>query len=132
MIPSSTNGAIFLTALKSRSRNTHTGEVELCDILVSIIGGRYGTGSVNDPYSISQAELRKAIELDKPVYIFVQASVHSEYRTFLANEDNEEVKYNFVDDKRVFKFLKEVYSLPRNNAITSFDTARDIENYLRE
>ena len=32
-------------------------EIDLCDIVVAIIGGRYGSGSDSEPYSISQMEL---------------------------------------------------------------------------
>ena len=45
-------------------------EVELCDVLVSVIGGRYGSTSSEDPYSISQKELKTALSLGKPVFIF--------------------------------------------------------------
>ncbi len=50
-------------------------EIENCDILVSIVGGRFGSNSSNDSYSISQKELKKAIEIGRPVYIFVEKSV---------------------------------------------------------
>jgi hypothetical protein len=36
-------------------------EIELCDILLSIVGGRFGTGSQHAPYSISQMELKTAL-----------------------------------------------------------------------
>jgi Domain of unknown function (DUF4062) len=38
-------------------------EVELCDIVVSVIGGRFGTESHDQVgYSISQAELKRALD----------------------------------------------------------------------
>src|SRR5687767_14713621 len=38
-------------------------EIELCDIIVSIVGGRFGTESLEEPgYSISQVELKRALE----------------------------------------------------------------------
>src|SRR5438105_9519087 len=48
-------------------------EVELCDVLVSVVGGRYGSDSHDDPgFSISQAELRRALERGIQVFIFVE------------------------------------------------------------
>ena len=45
-------------------------EIELADILIAIIGGRYGSGSEHQPYSISQMELKTALKLGKQVYVF--------------------------------------------------------------
>jgi len=47
-------------------------EIEFCDVLVSVIGGRYGSPSKENPYSISQKELKTAIEMGKPVYVFIE------------------------------------------------------------
>jgi hypothetical protein len=46
-------------------------EIDYCDILVSVIGGKFGTAAMGSDYSISQQELKKAHELGKQVYIFV-------------------------------------------------------------
>lgn len=40
-------------------------EIESCEVLVSIIGGRFGSTSQTGPYSISQMELKTAIEQNK-------------------------------------------------------------------
>lgn len=37
-------------------------EIELCDILVSVIGGRFGSESKNEDYSVSNLELKTAID----------------------------------------------------------------------
>ena len=103
------------------------------DILVAIVGGRYGSpSSKNPPHSISQVELKTAHELGKPIYIFIDRNVSNEYKTFLLNKDNEGVQYSSVDDVRVFTFIKEIKELPVNNPITSFETTADIIGYLRE
>lgn len=108
-------------------------EVELCDIIVSIIGGRFGTESKDEPgFSISQNELRRALERGIQVFIFVEKSVLAEYSTYELNKDNGDVRYRFVDDLRIFKFLEDVHKLPRNNPIAPFETAADISNYLKE
>ena len=107
-------------------------EIEHCDILISIIGGRYGSEARSKPYSISQMEFKTAIELNRQVYIFVDNSVWSEYRTFLQNRENEDIVYNFVDDVKVYRFIEEVESLPNNNPIHGFENTQDIISFLRE
>lgn len=107
-------------------------EVELSDIVVSIIGGRFGAESSDEEQSISQRELEKAIKTEKQVYIFIERAVQVEYSTYLLNKDHPDVKYQSVDDVRVFNFLEQIEQLPRNNAIASFETAPDITDYLKE
>jgi hypothetical protein len=107
-------------------------EVELCDILVAIVGGRYGTTAQGDRYSISQTELKKAIELGRQVYIFVDSAVLNEHRTYLLNKGNEKIRYSSVDNVKIFEFLEEIESLPQNNATMPFDIAGDIVSLLRE
>lgn len=106
-------------------------EVESCDILVSIIGGRFGTESSDYPrYSITQNELKRAVERGVQVFIFIEAQVLAEYRTYQANRDKE-VKWVSVDDKRVFEFIEEIFNLPRNNALSSFNSSDEIAGYLK-
>ena len=106
-------------------------EVELSDILVSIIGGRYGTESRDYPrYSISQSELRRALDRGVQVFIFIESQVLAEYKTFVANRDKD-VKWVSVDDKRVFEFIEEIYRLPINNAVTTFENSEDICSFLK-
>lgn len=62
-------------------------EVELTDILVAIVGGRYGSESFNTQYSITQMEIKTALKQGKQVYIFIDKSVYSEYHTYLNNKD---------------------------------------------
>ena len=92
-------------------------EIEHCDILVSIIGGRRGSSSSHDPYSISQKELKTAIELGRPVYIFVEKSVLAEHKTYERNKEHEGIEYASVDNVNIFKFIDEVISLPINNTM---------------
>lgn len=107
-------------------------EIELSDIVISVIGGRFGAESKEQGYSVSNLELKTAIEKGKQVYIFVESSVLFEYRTYENNKDNESVQYASVDDVRVFKFLEEVFSLPLNNQVKAFDTIQEINGYLKE
>ena len=107
-------------------------EIDLCDILISIIGGRFGSESKEQDYSISNLELKTAIEKGKQVYIFVEQAVYSEFRTYEANKDVGGVTYTAVDDKRIYKFIEEVYALPLNNQVKSFASVHEITVYLNE
>jgi hypothetical protein len=107
-------------------------EIEFCDIVVSIVGGKYGTTSSDQIYSISQTELKRAIDLGKQVYIFVENGVLSEFKYYQLNKDLVGVQYSAVNDKRVYSFLEEIYALPKGNPIFSFETSQDLTIILRE
>ena len=53
-------------------------EVAISDIIVCIIGGRYGTDSATRDGSVTQNELKEALEQGIQVYVFVEQNVHSE------------------------------------------------------
>lgn len=107
-------------------------EIENCDILISIIGGRHGSSSTHDPYSISQKELKTAIDLGRPVYIFVEKSVLAEYETYKKNKESKDIEYAAVDNVAIYKFMDEVFSLPINNQVAPFETSSEITVYLQE
>jgi hypothetical protein len=107
-------------------------EIDLCDMVVSIVGGRFGSDSQQAPYSISQMELKTAIEHGKAVYIFIERSVRSEFSTYLKNKTTKGIKFNFVDSIEVYKFLEEIEALPKNNPISSFENVQEIIDYLKE
>lgn len=97
-----------------------------------MIGGRFGSESRSENYSVSNLELKTAIEKGRQVYVFIENAVLAEYRTYEANKDNENIAYAAVDDVRVYKFLEEVFSLPINNQVKGFDTVQEINTYLKE
>lgn len=107
-------------------------EISSCDVVVAIIGGKYGSQSRDEKNSITQNELKTAIKLGKQLYIFVEKSVHAEYRTYLANKDLKGFKPAAVNDGRVYTFLEEVFGLPAGNPIEPFELPDDIIRYLRE
>jgi len=107
-------------------------EVERCDIIVCIIGGRFGTESTDrSGASITQKELLKAIENGIQVFIFVEKGVASEYQTYILNKGKADVKYRHVDDVRVYKFIEDIYKLPSNNPVTPFESSKEIIDFLR-
>jgi hypothetical protein len=107
-------------------------EVKNVDILVSIIGGRFGNESKRNLLSISQLELRTALKEGKQVYIFIEKNVLSEFETYLLNKENPAIKYRYIDDVRIYTFIEEIKSLSSNNNIKGFETASDISSYLKE
>src|SRR5438445_11898440 len=80
-------------------------EIDSCDVLVCVIGGKYGNESTESPYSITQKELKTALERDKPVYVFVDRAVHQEHRYYVANKEVKGVKYTAVDNPKIYAFL---------------------------
>ena len=107
-------------------------EIELCDILVCVIGGRFGTESQDQPgSSITQLELKSALENQVQVFVFIEQGVYSEYRTYLLNKETSGINYRYVDDHRVYDFIEAVHKLPKNNPITPFHTASDIIEFLK-
>ncbi len=107
-------------------------EISNCDIVITIIGGKYGTQSKDQKNSITQKELRAAIELGKQIYIFVEKSVLGEYRTYLGNREVAGFKPVAVNDPMVYTFIEEIYALPSGNPVEGFETSDDIFRYLRE
>lgn len=107
-------------------------EIGACDILINIVGSRFGSESEDSNYSISQMELKTAHELNKQIYVFVERPVHVEYRTWLLNRDNEAFQPQYVDDTRIYDFVAEIYALSLNNIVADFDSVSELIEYLRE
>lgn len=111
-------------------------EIANIDVLVSIIGSRYGSAGIikekEQEYSVSQLELKTALKEDKQVFVFIDKNVFTEYETYILNKNNENVIYKYVDNVNIYKFIEEIKALPHNNNIKGFETAENITSYLRE
>lgn len=113
-------------------------EISNIDILVSIIGSRFGSPAVIESkdngkkYSVTQKEIQKAIELNKQIFVFIDKRVYTEYETYLLNKGNESIRYKYVDNINIYKFIEEIQSLTHNNNIKAFESAQEITYYLRE
>lgn len=87
-------------------------EIENCQILVLVIGGRYDStveilDAQNDEpkraISISRLELEHALRSGLIVFTFVEVGVLGEYRTFEANPENAgNIAWATVDNVAVF------------------------------
>ncbi len=107
-------------------------EISGCDVVITIIGGKFGTESRHKTVSITQKELQTAIDLGKQIYVFVERSVLAEYRTYQINQDVKGFKPASVDDIRVFSAIEGVYALAVGNPIEPFEISEDIVRFLRE
>lgn len=118
-------------------------EINLCHILVLLIGGRYGSmtseevkeKSANEKIefynSITKKEYTTARDRDIPIFIFVEKNVLAEYETYKNNKDSD-IKYAHVDSKNIFKLLDEILAKERNNFIRGFERFDDIATWLRD
>lgn len=107
-------------------------EINSCDVVITIIGGKYGSQSQDQKNSITQNELKTAIELGKQIYVFVEKAVLNEYKTYELNSELDGFRSFAVNDIRVYTFLKEIYSLQAGNPIEGFETSADITRFLKE
>ena len=106
-------------------------EIGNVDILVSIIGGRFGSPSFESKWSISNEELKTAIKNKKQVYIFIDSQVAAEYETYLLNKGGT-MKFKYVDSVKIYEFIEEIKGLTSNNNIKEFSTSSQIQQYLKE
>ncbi len=131
-------------------------EIDNCHILVSIIGGRYGStvltkdappGSISNSnsdsggndsassriVSISRLEVERAIQSGLLLFTFVDAAVMGECRTYNANQNRElDISWATVDSPSIFKFIKYIQSLEGRNPIFEFRTPKDIQDVMRK
>lgn len=132
----SEEGAVFYNP------NLHThdsclSEVPNCQMLVLIIGGRYGGTFIDSDSSITNEEYREAIKSKIPVFALVESSVYSDHFVYTKNKNNEsvnheEIEYPSSNSTKIFGFIDEVRSNSINNAIVPFKDFSDIESYLRQ
>jgi hypothetical protein len=108
-------------------------EVDLCDILVTVIGGRFGMESKDHPgFSITQNEIMRALDKGIQVYIFIERNILTEYELWRINKDNKTIKFKFADDPRIYSFIDSLYALQTNNPIIGFGNVSEITTYLLE
>jgi hypothetical protein len=107
-------------------------EVPFCQMLVLIIGGRYGSESKETGKSITNMEYNKAKELGIPIFTLVNKKVLDHYEIWQDNKDVKEIKYRHVENPKVFEFIDEVKNASYNNALQPFESFEDIRFYLSQ
>jgi hypothetical protein len=121
-------------------------EVKTCQIMVLIVGGRYGSivsgenqvekkNNYDEYVSITRREFETAQKMRIPIFIFIDKNVYAEYQTFKTNLSlfdssdllkEKKFKFAHVDDHNVFRFINNI----RGQAIKTFERVEDIEQYL--
>ena len=142
--------------------HTHTScveEVKNCDMLVLIIGGRFGGKAKGEAiskinfekinqhidvdeksnFSITQLEFLKAIECGIPVYSFVEEDVLNDHKLYEKNKDKEiinQITFPSIDKpetaKYIFEFINAVRLKDCGNNIFPFSKLSDIEEILKK
>ena len=132
----SEEGSIYFDPTLS-TQDSCLREVPSCQLLVLIIGGRFGEAYKHTGVSITNVEYREAVKSKIPIFALVDNSVHSEYFVYQKNKDNPEINgnkvvYPSVGSTKIFDFIEEVRRNSVNNALVPFSDFSDIEAYLRQ
>ena len=106
-------------------------ELDTCDIVVCIIGNKFGTKSANGNYSITMSELQKAIKGRKKIYIYILKDVYSENFIYSANKTKDFVPY-YADNIKIHEFIAELKNTVKNHPIIPFENVSDITNNLKQ
>ena len=141
--------------------HTHTScidEVCSCDMLVVIIGSRYGGKGVPEAIkridwknfenfdkeqmsncSITQLEILKALENEIPVYTFIEREVYHDHAVYEKNKDSEKIDsiiFPSIDNQKtakyIFEFIDFIRKQSKGNSFFPFEKIQDIEEILKK
>ena len=106
-------------------------EIESCDIVVCVIGGRSGSRSKrHSQHSITEEEVRYAHKIGKQLFFFIERSVREEARLRAKNPDTL-INWIHVREQHVFEFIQFIETLDKNNAVFEFDEASSLIRLLK-
>jgi hypothetical protein len=144
--------------------HTHTSciqEVPNADMLVLLIGSRFGGEAVPEALSvvdleslvassfdvtvlenpeklsITQLEVLKAIDSSVPVFAFVEEKVHHDHLVYQKNKNMvDSITFPSIEKKEsakyIFEFINFLSHRPYGNSVISFKKLEDIESHLRK
>ena len=145
--------------------HTHTScvdEVNNCDMLILLIGSRYGGKSTVEALkridfdllknkginkekleqtnlSVTQLEVIKAIENSIPIYTFIEQRVWNDHKVYEKNKDKEfidEIIFPSIEKREtaeyIFEFINFIRLRAVGNSIFIFEKEQDIENTLKK
>ncbi len=105
-------------------------EVKRSDMLILVIGGRYGAQRPGTDRSITSQEWELAHSRGIPIFAFVDRKVWDLVSVW---ESSPSADFSAqVEDERVFEFIKQVSEKSRNNWVWPFDRAAEIVEVLRQ
>lgn len=130
----SEDGTVFYDP-RTTAAEACTGEVGNADILVLIVGGRYGSVMPAGDQSVTNAEYQQAVARKIPIFALVENGTYNDYQLYRANAADpallEKINFPHSDSVRIFRFLDEIQGQVSNNALVPFSTVGDVETYLR-
>ena len=105
-----------------------------CQIMVLVIGKRYGSMIVHNGEKISVTEREYDVCMAKSprLIVFVEAEVLHFEKVYNQNKDNRTVFPNMDNAERTFALLQKVRSAPNRNGILPFATAADVRELLKK
>ena len=121
---------IAYTQTKLLEKDCYT-ELDLCEIVVCIIGNKFGTKSSESDNSITMEELQNAIKRKKKIYVFILNDVYIENKTYLHNIDTVGFKPVYADNIKIHEYIAELKQNVHDHYISSFETSEDIINTLK-
>ena|SRR6185437_9236926 len=114
-------------------------EVQNCQLMVLIIGGRFGGSYKCDPTkSVTNAEFNAAKEAKIPVFAFIKRDVWQDHFFYQKNKEKrdflKELTFPAIERTdhafQIFSFIDEVRLSPYNNALLPFDSSSDLQELL--
>jgi len=122
-------GSIPYTQTSSLEQDCYE-EVAHSDILVCVIGGKYGTSSIDPDRSITMKELDTAIKERKLVYIYIDKNVFAENQTYEHNKGKIEPFH--ADNIKVHEYISELKKKNHIKPVETFESAQDIVENLKK
>jgi len=120
----------FGVSLGKHSHQACLDQVDNCDYLILLVGGRRGGIFVGSENSITNEEYRRALKKHKPIITFVRRDVESARSLYKRNPAADFT--GVVDDVKVFDFIDLVTSQSENNWIKLFDNVEEIKRSLTD
>lgn len=117
-------GGITYTQTETLEESCYS-ELQNCDIVICIIGNKYGSKSQDGDLSITMKELMSAIIARKKIYIYILKDVYIENKTYLKNK-NKEFEPASVDNIKIHEFVAEIQENVKNHPIETFENISDI------
>jgi len=132
----SEEGSIFYDP-RMHTQEACITEVPSCQVLVLIIGGRYGSMYRSSDSSVTNEEYKSAVKAKVPIFALVERGVLDDYRVYKANSENAEInsraiRFPAADSTKIFDFIDEVQSQVINNALVPFSDFEEMQGYLKQ
>ena len=104
--------------------------VKYCDLLIGIIGNRFGTEAESDSeISVTMAEILTAVENNKQVFLFVENETWHENGFYEQNVNNSSIVYKA--NVKIHRFISEIKQKKQNNVLHPFISVNEIIDFLQ-